>query len=102
MIELTARLSETNLTVRITESASVDSLPKREKNVSIKIDWDGYWKDSGYIGSDFHLVSWRPPVLSKNSGGLDISERVSAVTLNLENCSCSHATYKFAKHDPMR
>jgi len=40
-----------------------------------------------------NLLSDRPPVLSKSSGAVDSSERVAAVTLSFENCSCSQATY---------
>jgi hypothetical protein len=32
------------------------------------------------------------PVLCKNSGAAESPESVKAVTLNLENCSCSQAT----------
>jgi len=40
-----------------------------------------------------NLPSIKPPVLCSNSGAADSSERVAAVTLSLENCSCSQATY---------
>lgn len=40
-----------------------------------------------------NLLSTNPPVLSNNSGATESSERVAAVTLSLENCSCSQATY---------
>lgn len=43
-----------------------------------------------------NLLSHRPPVLSNNSGATESSERVAAVTLNLENCSCSQATYSMS------
>lgn len=39
------------------------------------------------------LLSNKPPELSKSSGADESSERVAAVTLSLENCSCSQATY---------
>jgi hypothetical protein len=39
-----------------------------------------------------YLVSWILPVLCKNSGAAESPESVKAVTLNLENCSCSQAT----------
>jgi len=40
-----------------------------------------------------NLPSTKPPVFSRNSGAVESSERVAAVTLSLENCSCSQATY---------
>lgn len=42
----------------------------------------------------FNLMSFKPPVLSRNSGAEESSESVKAVTLDLENCSCSQATYE--------
>lgn len=41
---------------------------------------------------NIHLLSERPPVLSSKFGGAESPESVAAVTLNLENCSCSQAT----------
>lgn len=40
-----------------------------------------------------HLLSDKPPVRWSNSGAKESSEIVAAVTLSLENCSCSQATY---------
>lgn len=39
------------------------------------------------------LPSTKPPALSSNSGAVESPDRVAAVTLSLENCSCSQATY---------
>jgi len=46
-----------------------------------------------HLGPDMNLLSTKPPVFSSNSGAVDSSDRVAAVTLSLENCSCSQATY---------
>lgn len=45
------------------------------------------------LALDHDLLSDRPPVLSSNSGAAGSLESVAAVTLSLENCSCSQATY---------
>jgi len=46
-----------------------------------------------HLGPEMNLPSTKPPVFPSNSGAVESSERVAAVTLSLENCSCSQATY---------
>ena len=91
---LTARDSATNLTPRVI-AASLTSCLLQKKQISangLLTEIQALEIKRAKIPSD-NLLSNRPPVLSSNSGATESPESVAAVTLSLENCSCSQATY---------